>query len=117
MLLANIRRVIQESPELLRLLQRLVAFAGLWAGKILLNQNKKAAIHFLTGGVLLGLVVPYTILVIKPKTSDYLLDPKVDKTSPKTTEMFETWSNLHLVRTLAASAAFLMFMKATILIG
>ena len=94
----------------IQVVSSLVAGAsGVWAGKILLGYNKHLAKPFFVGGALLLASTPYTIFVIKPKTLNYLLDKKVDKASPKTAEMLDTWENLHLVRTLASLSRFFFF--------
>ena len=76
-----------------------LAAAGAWLGG--------APIGWLGGGVLLGLVVPYTLLVILP-TNTRLLDQTLSPDSPEARRLLGRWGGLHAVRTvlgLAAAAA------------
>ena len=73
--------------------------------------RQSIATPFFIGSALLLAIIPYTIFVIKPKTLDYLLDPKIDKASPKTAEILDNWGNMHLVRTLASCAGLLFFLE------
>jgi hypothetical protein len=65
------------------------------------------AIAWLTGGnigwlvaaLLIGLVVPFTLLVIKP-TNDRLFERDRDLSSRETRELLEQWGRLHAVRTV-----------------
>ena len=76
-----------------------LAAVGAWLGG--------AAIGWLGGGALLGLVVPYTLLVILP-TNTRLLDRALSPDSPEARRLLGRWGGLHAVRTvlgLAAAAA------------
>ena len=63
----------------------------------------------IVAAVLLGLVVPLTLLVIFP-TNKRLLDPDTDATSPKTVELLARWNRLHAIRTILSGAAFIVFL-------
>ena len=57
--------------------------------------------HFLwaAGGVLLGEVIPLTLIVIAP-TNKQLLDPALDKDSPIVKRLLLRWGRLHALRTI-----------------
>ncbi|HET8625538.1 MAG TPA: DUF1772 domain-containing protein [Gemmatimonadales bacterium] len=59
----------------------------------------------LVAGVLLGLVIPFTLLVILP-TNKRLLDPALDRSSPETARLLGRWGRLHAVRSLMSVVAF-----------
>jgi hypothetical protein len=62
---------------------------------------------WLGAGAILGLVVPYTLVVILP-TNKRLLDRALDPDSPEARALLRRWTALHTVRTvlgLAAAAA------------
>jgi competence protein ComGC len=69
------------------------------------------AIWFL-GGILIGAVVPFTLIVILP-TNKKLLDPAIDKTSDTTRRLLTTWGRLHAVRTGLSLLALIVFLAAT----
>ena len=66
--------------------------------------------YWLYAGIIQFSVVPFTFAVIVP-VNKQLLDPKVDKDSPKTKKLFETWGKLHGMRSIASSIAFLLFLN------
>jgi hypothetical protein len=59
----------------------------------------------LLGGLLLGAVIPFTLLVILP-TNNRLLDPALDRTSPEAAQLLARWGGLHAVRSVASGVAF-----------
>jgi Domain of unknown function (DUF1772) len=59
----------------------------------------------LLGGVVLGLVIPFTLIVILP-TNKRLLDPTLDRGSPEAAVLLERWGRLHAVRSVASGIAF-----------
>ena len=66
-----------------------------------------ARIAWLVAGALLGLVVPYTLVVILP-TNKRLMDRALAPDSPEARALLRRWTALHAVRTvlgLAAAAA------------
>ena len=66
-----------------------------------------ARIAWLGSGALLGLVVPYTLVVILP-TNKRLMDRALAPDSPEARALLRRWTALHAVRTvlgLAAAAA------------
>jgi uncharacterized membrane protein len=68
-----------------------------------------SSIWWLIGGLLLGAVIPFTLIVIFP-TNKQLLDPTLDKDSPLATQLLTRWGQLHAVRTLLSLAAFVIFL-------
>jgi hypothetical protein len=60
-------------------------------------------------GVLLGAVVPFTLLAILP-TNRRLLDPGLDARSADAAALLQRWGHLHAVRSLLAVAAFVLFL-------
>jgi len=68
-----------------------------------------ASIIWLAGGLLLGAVIPFTILVILP-TNKRLLDPSLDKDSQLAGQLLRRWAKLHAVRSGMSLASFLIFL-------
>ena len=67
--------------------------------------------HFLwaAGGVLLGAVIPITLIVIAP-TNKQLLNPSLDKDSALAHRLLLRWGRLHALRTIMSGLAFVMFL-------
>jgi hypothetical protein len=63
---------------------------------------------WLLGGLLLGAVVPFTLIVILP-TTELLLDRSLDLDSPESAALLRRWGRLHAVRSAASLGAFLIF--------
>jgi hypothetical protein len=63
---------------------------------------------WLIGGLLIGAVIPFTLIVILP-TTRRLLDPSVAYATPGTTALLARWARLHAIRSLAGLAAFVLF--------
>jgi hypothetical protein len=61
----------------------------------------------LGAGVLTGLAIPYTLLVILP-TNKRLLDPSLDRRSAEAVSLLRRWGGLHAVRTALGGVAFAM---------
>ena len=61
----------------------------------------------LVAGVLLGALIPFTLIVILP-TNKRLLDPRLDRTAPEATAMLARWGRLHAVRSVVGAVAFLL---------
>jgi hypothetical protein len=76
-----------------------LAAIGAWVGS--------ARIAWLVAGVLLGLVVPYTLVVILP-TNKRLLDRTLSPDAPEARLLLRRWGGLHAVRTLLGLAAVAM---------
>jgi hypothetical protein len=64
---------------------------------------------WLVGGLLLLLVIPFTLLVILP-TNKRLESPELDLRSVEAGILMRRWGRLHAVRSLLSVAAFLIFL-------
>jgi hypothetical protein len=64
---------------------------------------------WLVGGALLGLVVPFTLIVIMP-TNKRLLASIRDTGSDETRHLLERWNRLHAVRSLLSATALVIFL-------
>jgi uncharacterized membrane protein len=65
-------------------------------------------IMWLVGALLIGSVVPFTLIVIK-RTNDQLLAPGRDPGSTDTRALLEKWGRLHAVRSLLSFVASILF--------
>ena len=63
----------------------------------------------LIGGLLLGVVVPFTLIVIFP-TNRQLSDSGLDEGSPKAAALLGAWNRLHAVRTVSGFLAFVVLL-------
>jgi hypothetical protein len=61
----------------------------------------------LIAGVLLGAVIPYTLLVVLP-TNTRLLDLSLDASTPDAGPLLARWARLHAVRSAASLVAFVL---------
>ena len=77
--------------------------AGLGSAWVLRDIQVAAA------AVLLGLVVPLTLLVIFP-TNKQLLDPGLDPRSGQAAALLTRWNRLHAIRSAFSSLAFALFL-------
>jgi len=72
-----------------------------------------ATFWWLIAGVLLGSVVPFTLIVILP-TNKLLLSMTVEKQSAEAERLFERWGALHAVRSILGGLALLLFLYLVI---
>jgi uncharacterized membrane protein len=63
---------------------------------------------WLIGGIVLVLVIPFTLIVIFP-TNKKLLDSSLDKSSELASKLLTRWGRLHAVRSVLSLVAFLIF--------
>ena len=70
-----------------------------------------AGFSWLIGGILLGSVIPFTLIVIFP-TNRQLLDPDLDKNSDLAVQLLTRWGRLHAVRSILSLVAFTIFLSA-----
>lgn len=68
-----------------------------------------SGLQWLVGALLLGFVIPFTLIVIKP-VNDRLLASDLDPTAPEVTELLRCWGKLHNVRSGSSTLAFLLFL-------
>jgi uncharacterized membrane protein len=72
-----------------------------------------ASVLWVVGGVLLGSVIPFTLIVILP-TNKQLLNPALDKHSAQTGQLLARWAMLHAVRSVLSGLALLLFLSPAI---
>ena len=77
--------------------------AGVWSAWV------RGDVWLALGAVLLGAVVPFTLVVILP-TNDRLLDPDLDPRGKTARELLVRWGRLHATRSILSSAAFVLFL-------
>jgi len=68
-----------------------------------------ASVGWLVAAVLIGVVVPFTLIGIKP-TNHKLLEPGRDLDSAETRMLLVRWGNLHAVRTTLSVAATVLYL-------
>ena len=64
---------------------------------------------WLIGGILLGLVIPFTLIVILP-TNQKLLAPDLPTDSLDARQLLDRWARLHAVRSVLSLGSFLVFL-------
>jgi hypothetical protein len=79
----------------------LLAAIGAWA--------TGAGSTWLVGGLLLGAVVPFTLVVTFP-TNKQLLDPAIDQNLDHARVLLDRWNRLHAVRSLLSLTALTLFL-------
>lgn len=72
-----------------------------------------SGVGWLGGGLLLGALVPFTLIVIMPVTRR-LLDSRLDPASPEAAQLLSRWGQLHVVRTVVGVAAFMVFVTLSV---
>jgi hypothetical protein len=85
------------------LMQASLAALGLLAAVLAWVQGRGLGV--LVGGVLLGAVIPFTLVVIFP-TNKRLLDPALDRDSGEAAALLAHWGRLHTVRSALSACAF-----------
>src|SRR5260370_20965532 len=68
-----------------------------------------ATFWWLVGGVMLGAVIPFTLIAILP-TNKQLLSPTLDKRSAQAGQLLPRWCRLHAVRSVLSAFAFLLML-------
>ena len=68
-----------------------------------------ATFWWLVGGVVLGAVIPFTLIVILP-TNKQLLSPTLDRRSAQTELLLARWGVLHAVRSVLSGLSLLLFL-------
>ena len=63
----------------------------------------------IVAGLLLGSVIPFTLIVILP-TNKRLLSPTLDRRSAEAERLLARWGRLHAVRSLLSGLALLLFL-------
>ncbi len=67
-------------------------------------------IFWLTGAMVIGLVVPFTFMAIMP-TNHQLLEPGRDLASTETRKLLEKWGRLHAVRSILSLVASVIYLS------
>jgi uncharacterized membrane protein len=73
-----------------------------------------AGLNWLIGALLIGAVIPFTLIVILP-TNRRLLDSALNPSSDSALQLLRNWGRLHAIRTMLSLAAFGLFALAMIL--
>jgi Domain of unknown function (DUF1772) len=73
----------------------------------------EATVWWLIAGVLLGLVIPFTLVVILP-TNKRLLSPALDRGSAEAERLLARWGRRHVVRSVLSGFALLLFLYLAI---
>ena len=68
-----------------------------------------AGVWWLAGGILLGSVIPFTLVVIMP-VNKQLLAAILDKRSAQTRDLLSRWGKLHAVRSALSGIALVIFL-------
>src|SRR5215467_12440934 len=68
-----------------------------------------ATVWWLVAGVLLGSVIPFTLVVILP-TNKRLLSPTLDKRAVEAERLLRSWGRLHAVRSVLSGVALLLYL-------
>jgi hypothetical protein len=89
-------------------MQASLAVAGFLAALIAWWQGR--GLQILVGGVLLGTVVPFTLLVVEPTTNRRLLDPALDRSSGEAGALLRRWGRLHAVRSVVSGVGFVLLL-------
>jgi uncharacterized membrane protein len=90
------------------LMQASLAAVGLLAALVAWAQGRGVGV--LIGGLLLGAVIPFTLVVILP-TNKRLLDPGLDRGSAEAAALLARWGRLHAVRSLMSALAFVVLLR------
>jgi len=85
------------------MMQASLAIAGTSAA--IVTWWRSGDVAFLVGGLLLGAVVPFTLLVIFP-TNHRLLAPDLDPDSADAATLLRGWGALHALRSVMGALAF-----------
>src|SRR5215831_16587633 len=72
-----------------------------------------ASFWWLVAGVLLGSVIPFTLIAILP-TNKRLLSPELDRRSAQAERLLARWGSLHAVRSILSGIALLSFLYLAI---
>jgi len=88
-------------------MQATLAVAGCIAGMV--SGLHEGSLLWMCAALLLGAVVPFTLIVIMPVTKK-LSAPALDPAAPEADALLERWGRLHHVRSLLGLASALLFL-------
>ena len=105
----TVMAVTEFAPSYRRaaVMQAALAVAGLICAVIAWYSGGGQA--WLWGGILLGLVIPFTLVVIMP-TNARLMSPDLDKNSEEARVLLTRWARLHAVRSVLSFLALVVFL-------
>lgn len=92
-------------------MQGSLAVVGLVAAAVAWGQGSGTG--WLMGGLLLGAMVPFTLVVIMP-TNRRLLDASLDTGSAEAVELLRRWGRLHALRTAVGVVVFVFFVSTAL---
>lgn len=84
----------------------LISSVAVWHGE--------GNILFLIGGLLIGSVIPFTLLVIV-RTNKKLLKPGIESNAQETEKLLARWNHLHLVRSILSLCSFVLMVVAVLI--
>ena len=73
------------------------------------SDSTGATFWWVIAGVLLGSVIPFTLIVILP-TNKQLLNPMLDRRSAQAGHLLTRWGALHAVRSVLSALALLLLL-------
>jgi hypothetical protein len=88
-------------------MQATLAAAGFLAACVAWAQGRGVVV--LAGGMLLGAVIPFTLLIILP-TNKRLMDSNLDRGSAEAAMLLRRWGQLHAARSVASGLAFCLLL-------
>ena len=88
------------------IMQGVLAVIGMVSSAVAWYQD--SGVGWLVGGLLLGGLVPFTLVILMP-VNRRLLDPQLDPGSREAGEHLARWGWLHAVRTVVGVAVFVAF--------
>jgi hypothetical protein len=104
-------RVFGPSYRRAAVMQAILAMAATIAGIGAWLTSTQPA--WLLGTMLMFIVVPFTLLAIRP-TNKQLLDPALDRTSEKASRLLQRWEKLHAIRSILGLAASVVFVALAV---
>ncbi len=87
--------------------------AGLGLVSSLVAWLAGATFWWFVAGILLGAVIPFTLIVILP-TNKQLLSPTLDRRSARAGQLLARWGALHAVRSVFGALSLLLFVYLSI---
>jgi len=105
----SVLAVTEFGPSYKRATMMQASLALVGAGAGIGRWAARGGLGWLVSSVVLGAVVPFTLIVIIP-TNLRLLDPSLDKASPEAEALLARWGRLHAVRSALSFVAFASFL-------
>ncbi|SIO70787.1 protein of unknown function [Burkholderia sp. GAS332] len=99
------------APSYARATMMQAPLAVLSCGAAIVAWSLGAGVIWLIGALLIGSVVPFTLIVIRPTNVQLLMQGR-DLASAETRTLLDKWGRLHAVRSVLSLAASLLFLAA-----